>query len=225
LSPAMSDTAKTYSLAPAGYLLLQDKEEARRDCPYRREFGIYFGVDRMPLLAPPIPAVQMLGLPVMLGIPEDQSPRLSALIDEWLDSRFGPTGFIAGHDQAVRLLNAFDEFGYRFELVYCQVAWQDEEKDRLGDYPQKIEALPAISLTYGFDVSWPSCNHSAIFQPGVVPTNPLWRGKLNEYGLLNAYKDAVRLRTEYLAVYPHPPFDVFLVHHVSRVDVPGCLAP
>ena len=109
----------------------------------------------------------------------------------------------------MRLLEAFEECGFQFELVHCQLAWKVGEEDRLNAYATQ-EKSPVISLTYGFDVSWPSCTHSAVLQPGVVPSSLLWRRRLNEYGLLRDYESAVELRTEYLAVYPYPPFDIYL---------------
>jgi hypothetical protein len=97
------------------------------------------------------------------------------------------------------------------ELVFCELAWQSGEEERCAFYqPAKLAAT--IRVTYGFDVSWPECKHSAILQPGVVPGNAAWRGRLNQYGLLQSYSDAIELRSEYLAAHQHPPFDVFVVH-------------
>jgi hypothetical protein len=64
-------------------------------------------------------------------------------------------------------------------------------------------------------VSWPNCKHSAILQPGVLQHNQSWRHRCNEWGLLDNYNHAISLREEYLAVYPYPPFDVYLVHKVD----------
>jgi hypothetical protein len=205
----MNEMCTLHHLAPAGYLLLQDAEQARLSHPHRRSFGAYFGVDRLPLLVPADPAIGEE------GVPAAQSDSLTRLIDEWLDSSFGNTGFLPTRKQTLEFSKAFDKQDLHFELVYCEVAWKKGEEARLSDYPGAVDPPSTLSLTYGFDISWPSCNHSAIFQPGVVPTSADWRERLNKYGLLNHYEDAVRLRAEYLAVCP-PPFDIYLVHSIEK---------
>src|SRR5262249_60912602 len=129
-------------------------------------FGLYCGVDRLPLLLPPERTLRQA-----LGEPPVQDARLYAAVEEWFEAPFENTAFIPGRSQVLRLLNAFQACGFRFELVYCQLAWKKGEEDRLNAYAKTEEATPAISLTYGFDVSWPNCNHSAILQPGVVPSS------------------------------------------------------
>jgi hypothetical protein len=198
-----------FNLTPAGYLILQEAEQARLANKYRRDFGPYSGVDRLPPLFPPEPAIRK-----SLGEPPVQDMRLYAAMEEWFDARFGNTAFIPNRSQALRLLNVFKVCGLQFEPVYCQLAWGESEACRQNDYALTDEKPPVISLTYGFDVSWPSCNHSAILQPGVVTHSSPWRQNLNQYGLLDKYEDAVQLRAEYLAIYPYPPFDVFVVHKV-----------
>jgi hypothetical protein len=206
----MNGFHESINLAVAGFLILQDCDEARLSDEYRQAFGSYCGVDRLPHLFPSDPVIRQ-----MIGEPAIQDTRLAGTIDEWFDSSFGNTAFIAHHNQAIRLFDAFKSFGFRFELVCCQLAWREGENKRLSDYPKTEERFPQVSGTYGFDVSWPTCNHSAIFQPGIVPTTLSWKQKLNPYGLLNDYKDAAMLRDDYLAIYPHPPFDIFLVHKVA----------
>jgi hypothetical protein len=212
----MSENSPPYNLTVAGYLLLQQADEAWRSSQYVRdqywrEFGAYFGVDRLPLLITANPVIREL-----IGEPPVQNPLLGTQIDEWLDSGFGITAFIPKRNQALRLLKGFQELELRFELVYCQLAWKKGEEESLSAYATTGEAPPAFSLTYGFDVSWPNCKHSAIFQQGTAPASLPWRKKLNEYGLLNNYEDATRLRDEFLAIYPHPPFDIYLVHKVDQ---------
>jgi len=179
---------------------------------YRRDFGPYSGVDRLPPFAAPEAAIRQA-----LGEPPVQDVRLYAALEEWFDARFGNTAFIPSRSQALRLLNAFQVCGFQFELVYCELAWKKGEEQRLNDYEKTSEKPPVVSLTYGLDVSWPSCNHSAILQPGVVPSSLPWRQRLNQNGLLNDYEDAAQLRAEYLAVYPNPPFDIYVVHRVQQV--------
>ena len=207
---AMSQDAALYNLASAGYLILQESEEARLTNEYRRNFGPYSGVDRLPALFPPEAAVRQA-----IGEPPVQESRLYATLEEWFDFCSGNTAFIPGLDQALRLLKAFQACGFRFELVYCQLAWKEGEEDRLSSYATTDEQAPVVSRTYGFDVSWPTCKHSAILQPGVVPSSLPWRQKLNQFGLLNDYQDAAELRAEYLAAYPYPPFDIYMVHSVG----------
>jgi hypothetical protein len=194
----------------AGYLILQDCETARLSIEYRRAFGPYCGVDRLPPLLPPDP----VACPASGDAPVPDA-RLGAAVAEWLDSRFANTAFIPTRRQALPLLRAFQGHGLRFELVYCQLAWQPGEEERLNSYASTNDQVAAEAITYGFDVSWPTCNHSAILQPGVVPASAAWRAKLNRYGLLTNYEDAAALRREYLAVYPYPPFDIYVVHGMS----------
>ena len=208
---AMSQKPASYNFAPAGYLILQESEQARLTNEYRRNFGPYSGVDRLPPLFPPETAIRQA-----LGEPPIQDVRLYAALEEWFDARFGNTAFIPGRSQALQLLKAFQTCGFQFELVYCQLAWKEGEEERLNAYATTDEKPPVVSLTYGFDVSWPSCNHSAILQPGVVPSSLPWRQKQNQYGLLNDFEDAAELRAEYLAVYPYPLFDIYVVHKVGQ---------
>jgi hypothetical protein len=199
-----------YNLTSVGYLIVQDPEEAREHDEYRRTFGRYCGVDRLPPFIPPDREVRAL-----LGEPLVQDERFFAALDEWFDARPETTAFIADDCQAFRLFETLRSFDFRLELLYCELAWNDEEEERRAAYVPVMGSPPVVSKTYGFDVSWPRCNHSAILQPGAVPNNPRWRGKLNNDGLLDDYKDALRLREEYLNVYPYPPFDVYLIHRVT----------
>jgi hypothetical protein len=207
----MNQNPALYELAPAGYLIVQESEQARLTNEYRRAFGSYSGVDRLPPLLPPETVIRQA-----LGEPPIQDMCLYEALEEWFDSRFGNTAFIPVRSQALRLLKAFQACGFQFELIYCQLAWKEGEEERLSTYGTTDETLPAASQTYGFDVSWPSCTHSAILQPGVVPSSLAWRQKLNRYGLLNNYEDAAQLRAEYVAVYPYPPFDIYVVHKVGE---------
>jgi hypothetical protein len=206
----MSKIPESYYLTCAGYLILQEPNEALLSDEYRRRFGLYCGVDRVPPLIAPDPAIRQA-----IGEVPLEDVRLAKTIDEWFDTRLGATAFIPSHYQALRLFLAFREHGFRFELVLCQLACKEGEEERQAAYAMTDEAAPTVSLTYGFDVSWPSCTHSAILQPGVVPTSLPWRQKLNQHGLLSDYEDATRLRDEYLLVYPYPPFDIFLVHKID----------
>ncbi len=79
----------------------------------------------------------------------------------------------------------------------------------------RLELTGHKALNRHLDGVLPTCNHSAILQPGVVPSSQPWRQKLNQFGLLNNYEDAVELRAEYLAIYLYPPFDIYMVHKVE----------
>gem|GEM_PF-4831742 len=177
---------------------------------YRQNFGKYFGVDRLPPFITPDSEIRKL-----LGEPLVEDLRLRNALKEWFDAQGDKNAFIANRDKAFRLLESFQSLGFRLELIYCQIAWQSGEEDRLADYAAVEEPPLVVSHTYGFDVSWPTCNHSAILQPGVVQQNKPWRERLNEWGLLNYYNEAVRLREEYILVYPYRPFDIYLVHKVE----------
>lgn len=202
----MNAIRSMHNLSPVGYLILQEDESARQSNGNMRSIGHYFGVDRLPALFPPDDAIREA-----LGEPPIQDVRLKAVIEEWFDSRFANTAFIPDGNRAFRLLKAFHSFGFPFELVHCDLAWTHGEEERLKDYTATDQLPPTVSCTYGFDVSWPRCNHSAIIQPGVVPSNLAWCQKLNLYGLLSDYEDAARLRDEYLLAYPYPPFDIYFV--------------
>jgi hypothetical protein len=205
----MNQNPTSYNLIPAGYLILQESDEAMRANEYLRAFGPYFGVDRLPpFVAPDVAVRQALGMPPMNDV------HLHATLDEWFDSPIENTAFIAERAQALRLCKAFEACGHHFEVVYCELAWKRGEEDRSNAYPNAEDGRSCISLTYGYDVSWPTCNHSAILQPGVVPSSPSWRERLNQHGLLSDYESAVELRNDYLAVYPCPPFDIYLVHRM-----------
>jgi hypothetical protein len=196
-----------FRLYPAGFLLVMKPNDPMECSEHRRSFGGYYGVDRLPLFFPPDPEIRRA-----IGEPVIENEALASLLQEWFDSGHQNTAFITHCDQAIRMLTSFRGFGFDLELIYCQIALQSDEKTRLGDYDAIEETDPRSYQAYGFDVSWPSCDHSAILQPGVVPSRPDWRARLNNFGLLSQYDDAYILREEYLRVYPAPPFDIYLVH-------------
>jgi len=200
-------TMTKYNLTPVGYLLLQDAELARSSNDYNRALGLYCGVDRLPAFTD----IDRHCLPKTTAMGQAAIEKVAT---EWYDARSGATAFLANPVQASDLIKGFHAVGIALDLVYCQLAWRLGQENTLKQYTLDDSGPPRIALTYGFDVSWPTCNHSAIRQPGVVPTNPMWRSRLNEWGVLNNYEDAEELRKEYLEVYPYPPFDIFLVHKV-----------
>jgi hypothetical protein len=202
----MNNTTFRFQLAPAGYLIVQDSEDARLSNPYREKFGVYYGVDRLPPFIAPDPAIRAL-----LGQAPVVDPVLKDALHQWFESRSGETAFIRNGQRALDLLNVFRTRGFRLELLFCELACGEGEEERVSAYGSLEGARLPMSLQYGFDVSWPGCNHSAIIQPGIVPNSACWRGKLNEYGLLSDYDDGLGLRSAYLAIYPNPPFDIFLV--------------
>jgi len=204
------ESAVAPGLAHAGYLILRSVEDVLPHEEFRRRVR-YRGVDRYPLFIAPQPEIRRA-----LGEPLIEDPRLYSAIDELFDAGYGNTAFIPEFGDARRLWRAFQELGFAFELLYCQLAWRCGEEDRLKDYPALQRAPPAVSQTYGFDVSWPGCNHSAIAQPGLVSAESPWWQKLNQYGLLDDYESATTLREEYLRVYPYPPFDIYLVHAMEK---------
>jgi len=201
---------RSFALKPAGYLIVEDVRAVRRAFKTN-----YHGIDRLP---------KMYHADVwykrVYENPEGSDRRLDdALLA--LEEVAGPNAaFIAEYSAALRLLQTFRNLNYVFELLYCDVAHAENE-NYVEVYPANSSHAGA-SLTLGFDICWPTANHSAIFQPGVVPRfsdekpgDPHWREKLNKWGLLDDYQDATRLRDEYLAVYPYPPFDIFLVNKVE----------
>lgn len=205
----MTESIKYYRLFPAGYLITEDWQDLRRSNEYYRNFGPYYGVDRRPQLIAPDDTLRRL-----LGVPAVTDMRLRAALEEWFDCHPPATAFITDEAHAVRLCETLRSFGYRLELLYCQLALKNDEEDRLAAYKKVEGPVPVFQTTFGFDVSWPLCNHSAILQPGVVPSSASWRSRLNQYGLLDNYADALELRKEYLTVQPELPFDIYFVHRV-----------
>jgi hypothetical protein len=203
----MAKIESSYNLVPAGYLIVQESEYLRNNNKYYQGFGTYFGVDRLLRFVWPDDVIRR-----GLGMPPIEDPRLRETTEEWFNARSEMTAFITDYGRALRLIERLRAYGHRLELLYCEIAPTEGEVNRLDTYEAVEGARPVLSKTYGFDISWPTCTHSAIFEPGVVPENPSWRSRLNQYGLLDDYGDALQLRDEYLRVYPHPPFDIYLVH-------------
>ncbi len=94
----------------------------------------------------------------------------------------------------------------------------------------ETKEVPRIAFTYGYDVSWPNCKHSAIFQPTVkdsllelIKDKPLikyWERQvpqqdLNQFGLFDRYLDARQLRDRYMSEREPEQMFVFLVHSVK----------
>ena len=215
----MKTESLTYNLTPAGYLIVLSPENARDSNDYTRRFGLYAGVDRLPPKPAPDRATE-----TFLGKDGARVPELESLADTWLYARLEAGEFIPDLTLASWVRNQFQSFGLQYDLVYCELAWRSGEEDRLKAYQPVLGGPPTISETYGFDISWPSCTHSAILQPGVVPGNPTWLSRLNQYGLLSEYDDAVTLRDRYLRVCPCPPFDIYLVHKL-RLDSSSSALP
>jgi hypothetical protein len=205
----VNESSLSYNLTPVGYLIVRDPKEFFENDAYCREFGRYFGVDRLPGFFPPDRDIRQL-----IGESPVEDEDLRIALKDWFDCRSKANAFIENYFHAFCLFKTFQSFGVRLELLYCQVALQEGEGKRLECYAPVTGSPQGTLQEYGFDVSWPSCNHSAIFQPGIVPNCTTWRSKLNQYGLLNDYSDALSLRQEYLAIYPYPPFDIYLIHAV-----------
>jgi hypothetical protein len=206
----MSRDYERFRLSAAGYLLLTNAANSSAAVENRGTTDPYAGVDRIP----PLIALDDIARQKSRNF-GGHDVSLGTVIDEWLDSRFGNTAFIPSHARSLQLLDAFESFGWPLDLVFCQVAWNESKTSNVHLYGPADEVPPVISVTYGFDVSWPTCNHSAIRQPGIVPTSLTWRKRLNQFGLLTDYEEADVLRNEYLVAYPYPPFEIYLVHKVA----------
>lgn len=74
----------SYNLTPAGYLIVQEFQQAMLSNDYRRDFGPYFGVDRLPPLIPPETIIRDA-----LGEPPVQDVRLNKALEEWFECRLG----------------------------------------------------------------------------------------------------------------------------------------
>ncbi|GAC1475365.1 MAG: hypothetical protein NVSMB9_27730 [Isosphaeraceae bacterium] len=196
---------------PAGYLILQDAEAARDRNSYHQEFGLYCGVDRQFVY----PSRDGIDLATSDHFTIDG---LEQIVSDFWDKQTNFTAFLADFGTALSFYHQIRTYLERIELVYCDLAITSGEEDRLDAYEETSRPDDRIILMYGFDVSWPWANHSAIIQPGVVPDNPTWKGRLNRWGLLDSFEDALTLRKEYLEVYPYPPFDIYLVHKLNIQD-------
>ncbi len=203
----MNSALNSYNLTPAGYLIVQAPKQAMHANECLKEAVPYFGVDRLPpFIAPDLEIRQLLGKPVI----RDEHARRA--LERWFEIQESINSFIPNQRLALQLQRDLQGLGYELELIYCQLAWQKGDEDRVAIYAETESTPPNVTIAYGFDVSWPNCNHSAIIQPGIVGSEISWRKKLNAYGLLASYEDAVRLRQDYIASYPYPPFDIYLVH-------------
>ena len=87
----MSEKVVLHKLSPAGYLILQDSEQARLTNEHRRAFGPYFGVDRLPPFLPPDGAIRQA-----LGQPPVQDQHLYAVLEEWFAARLWNDCFHSG---------------------------------------------------------------------------------------------------------------------------------
>jgi hypothetical protein len=195
-------------LVPAGYLIVEVAQDASTRSPM---IPHYHGVDRLP---PFIAADDSIR--VALDAPMVSDSNLRKCLDEWFDLKAAPTPFISDLRTAARLVKCLEDAGVRLELLYCEVAIGDVEPSRKGQYPFQAIESPLNTTVLGYDVSWPSCKHSAIRQPPIVPESPGWQSRLNAWGLLDDFTLAARLKAEYLSVYPYPPFDIFRVHQISK---------
>ncbi len=206
----MSSQQQTVNLCPVGYLIAQD---AAVGLSPNESAGTYYGVDRQPPFIAPDPIIRMA-----LGEPPLDDSRLFDALDNYFNKvKDAPTPFIVQREVATSLFTSLRPGGVPLELLFCELALESTDEERRGAYPSFVEARPQIRTTYGFDVSWPACTHSAIRQPGLVPKNENWLRRLNKWGLLSRHEDALRLRSEYTVAYPYPPFDIFLVHSVPVV--------
>ena len=205
----MSSPKQAFNLRPVGYLIAQD---ASGRLSSTESAGTYYGVDRLPPFIAPDPVIRKA-----IGEPPVDDPGLFEALDNYFDNiKDAPTPFIPERDEATSLFLALHTADIALELLFCELAFGPSEQERTAAYPEFVGDRPNVGVTYGFDVSWPACTHSAIRQPGIVPKNKNWLTRLNSWGLLCHYEDALRLRSEYLLAYPYPPFDVFLVHSISR---------
>ncbi len=196
-----------FTLVPAGYLIVTRVPGIAMQFPANHRLRWYRGVDRLP--------PQLFPDPTVAGI-HHREIELIAAVEEWHSLHSDLTAFVANWQRADTLFDVLQSLIGECELLYCEVAIRISEGGRRKDYPPVVGGAPFTQSTFGYDVSWPGCNHSAIAQPGVVPDNANWLHALNERGLLDEFDDALRLRDEYLRVYPHPPFDIFLVQGVEK---------
>lgn len=204
----MKEKALTFELSPTGYLIVRDANEFMGSNERNQQFGRYCGVDRLP----PFSELNS-GIPENTGATPVEND-LKLAIEEWCNLHSNKSAFIPSYQRAAHLFKNFCGLGFKFELIFCQLAFSPTEMAHVSSYSPVEIGSKSLLVPYGFDVSWPSCNHSAILQPGIVPESTRWRTKLNENGLLITYGAAVQLRNEYLSVYPYPPFDIFLVQGV-----------
>lgn len=136
-------TMNTLHLLPVGYLIVEEVEH-QPQAPRPK----YYGVDRLPPLIAPQREIREY-----FGEPPVEDKQLYQALDEWFDTLAGPVAFIPSAKKAFDLFDAFVSYGHGLELLFCHMAWQPGEEDRVGAYRSLDQGPPAFAATYGFDVS------------------------------------------------------------------------
>jgi len=202
-------TAEARILTPVGDLLVRSANSLPITRPYH-------GVDRLPYLIAPEPAIR-----VAIGEPLVTDRRLYDALDWWFDNKDAGPPFICARFDALRIFGDLQASGFSLEVLFCEAATRPQSDGPAWRYRDFADNLPDADalVTLGFDVSWPECTHSAIRQPDFIDRNPAWQARLNSWGLLECHKDARSLREEYLRECPGPDLDIFRVHAVDPQTV------
>jgi len=190
---------------PVGYLVAIKTEIVQASSSWGKSFGPYLGVDRLPPYA--CPELEFWSL---TGCSSAQVAKALMV----LDTHFPEpklSAFISDLQVVKTLLNEIDPDGRLFEILFCETLVLAEDSPPTYYQPVVLDKVKHACF-YGYDVSWPTCNHSAIFQPAKARTRRIPSSDLNQFGLLSEFGQALDLRNLYLQEYPYPPFDVFRVH-------------
>lgn len=186
--------------------------------PWTKQFGPYYGVDRVaPLCCPKMDFWKHFSLPL------ESLSSLSIAVCEHVDSH--PShDFIQDWALCKRVIDDLDPNLKFLEILFCETIWESRAKTVFGSVVECSETR----LTYGYDMSWPNCNHSAIFQP--ISKEPAfeietnlprlrWQRRLpshvlNEFGLFACIDEAITFQNQMNREMNPFDFFVFLVHSI-----------
>jgi len=197
------------NVSPLGYVLVSSQvfKVAHTDLAY-------YGVVRQPPFCAPDPRIRRA-----LGLPLEEDPVVAAALEEWFDLTEDPfpTRIMPDYAKACRLMGILSQ-RHPLEMVFCELAWSPGEEEMLGRFREFRGDPKGVTLFYGYDVAFISCNESAILLLDHIPQiiAPSWAERLNRWGLLDSYALARQLREEATR-----PEDVFYIYRVHRVEVPS----
>ncbi len=204
-----------------GYLLVIRNKWLQLPNAWDHVFGPYYGVDRLPPIASPHHLFWR-----KTGRSLDTVARALSQYDDYFGDL--PRNYLVT-DRCVceTLIQQLDPTASLLELLFCEVLTSDES----SVFPH-VSQFPEFDINYGYDVSWATCNHSAIYQPTTegdtesetyIATSPLthWkrqvaRSELNRYSLFDSVEKANSLKIASMAKCPVPAMIVFRVNSIRQ---------
>ena len=195
------------NVAPLGYLLVS---RVLAEVPGTEL--LYYGVDRLPAFCPTYGPIREF-----FGEPPEQDPIVAAAIDEWHAIADEPyfTRITPDYEQALRLMSILGQRA-PLEMVFCELAWGPGEEKWLSRFRPFFGQPQNATLFYGYDVAWRECTESAITEWACAAEQKgIWAGRLNRWGLLNTYADALELWRAVTRPDLAEEFQIFRVHRVG----------